>query len=61
MITLSIVLVALFTIGVFWIELVIGFICSLFIFIGKLLEKLFTTWWGLMFIGIGIATLLCIL
>lgn len=59
MITLSIVLAALCTIGVFWIELVIGLICSLFIFIGKLLEKIFTTWWGLMFVGIGIAILLC--
>lgn len=61
MITLSIVLAALCVIGVFWIELVIWFMSSLFIFIGKLLEKLFTTWWGLMFIVIGIAILLCIL
>lgn len=60
MITLSIVLTALVAIGLFWIELVIGLVCSLFVLIGKLLEKLFTTWWGLMLIGIGIAIALCV-
>lgn len=60
MITLSIVLTALIAIGLFWIEIVIGLVCSLFVLIGKLLEKLFATWWGWMLIFIGIAIALCI-
>lgn len=60
MITLSIVLTALFAIVLFWIELVIGLMCSFFMLIAKLLEKLFTTWWGWLLIFIGIAIALCI-
>lgn len=60
MITLTIVVTAALAIGLFWIELGIGLVCSLFVLIGKLLEKLFTTWWGWLLIFIGIAIALCI-